>query len=327
MSASIFLHLIQKAILAPSVHNVQPARWRINGDGIILVEDTARRLLVGDPGGNDSGISLGAAVEGLSLAASEDGQKIVEDHARPLPDLSAPLRAIKRFVLEPGVESDRLASFVETRASWRGGFVAHTQADRDKLHALTDHDVTVVSDPTALAGVAKQYDGASFGFMRQSAFRRELRSWMRLSKHHPDWSRDGLNSDAMVLSAVEAGAASIVLGGAFEALDKVGVARLLLAEGQKIRQAAGVVLFHRPADEAPFESGRHFYRLWLSLEAAGFGAAVLAALADDVDVAKALCSAYGIDPNRRLVSAFRVGRLGDKRPSPRARLRLEDVLV
>ena len=35
--------LVEAAIAAPSVHNVQPARWRIEGDALLLLEDMSRR--------------------------------------------------------------------------------------------------------------------------------------------------------------------------------------------------------------------------------------------------------------------------------------------
>jgi hypothetical protein len=327
MGADLFKTLVSKAILAPSVHNVQPARWHIEGGAIVLVEDMSRRLLIGDPTGNDIGISLGAALEGLSLAASEHGFDVVEDKASALPDLPEPLRAVGRFVLRPGAKIDPLASFVESRASWRGGFVPHTQRDLASLKAITTPDAAFIFDQQECNELAKLYDQASYGFMRQTPFRNELKGWMRLSKQHPSWAHDGLNADAMVLSPLEAAAASFVLGPAFPVLDKLSLAPTLLAEGEKIKQAACVVLFHRDRDETPFTSGRHFYRLWLALEAAGFGGAVLAALADDLSVANALCLANGIEPERRLVSAFRIGRLGDQKLSPRARLSIDDVLV
>jgi hypothetical protein len=327
MSAEIFCSLVAKASLAPSVHNVQPARWHIEEGSIVLVEDMSRRLLIGDPTGNDIGISLGAALEGLSLAASERGLEVVEYKGGMLPDLPDPLRAVGRFVLKPNGKLDRLASFVESRASWRGGFVSHTQNDLASLKALVAPDAVLIFEQHELNKLAKLYDKASYGFMRQTPFRNELKGWMRLSKQHPSWARDGLNADAMVLSPIEAKAASFVLGPAFRVLDALSLAPALLAEGQKIKQAACVVLFHRDANETPFDSGRHFYRLWLALEAAGFGAAVLAALADDMPIARALCETNGIGPQRRLVSSFRVGRLGDQRPSPRARLSLAEVLV
>lgn len=327
MSESRFKAWVDQARLAPSVHNVQPARWRIEADALVLVEDMSRRLKVGDPSCNDTGISLGAAFEGLRLAASQEGFELVPEDAAPLPAFEAPLRAVMRFLVRAGGSPDPLAGFVTARASWRGAFAEPLPMDRSALEAAAGSDAKVVTDPAALKALAQRYDAASFSFMRDTAFRDELRGWMRFQASDPNWARDGLNAAAMALSPLEATAASAVLGPAFKPLNRLGLAAPLVAEGNKINKAAGLILFHRERDESPFESGRHFYRLWLKLESLGFGAAVLAALADDRDAARDLCKKYGIGPERRLVSAFRVGRLGAKQPAPRARLPLDEILV
>ena len=184
----------------------------------------------------------------------------------------------------------------------------------------------VITDPAAIADVARRYDRASFGIMCDDAFRAELRHWMRLRPSHPDWARDGLNAAAMQLSGIEATAAGAVLGPLFRPLAAVGLAPALLAEAKGFAHAAGIVLFHRAADEDPFASRRAFHRLWLEIDAGGLGGNVLAALADDRATATALCEAFGIGAGRRLVSAFRIGhRAGPA--FPRARLPLSEVLL
>ncbi len=327
MTPDTFKAWVDQARLAPSVHNVQPARWRIESDAFVLVEDMSRRLKIGDPAGNDTGISLGAAFEGLRLAASQDGFEFVPDDSAPLPELAKPLRPMRRYLIRTGSTPDPLAAFVTARASWRGAFAAPSAEDRTALAAMAAPDALVVTEPSELQTLAQLYDAASFSFMRNTAFRDELRGWMRFQSSHPNWARDGLNAAAMALGPFEATAAAVVLGPAFQPLNAIGLAAPLVAEGEKIRHATGLILFHRELSESAFESGRHFYRLWLKLEALGFGAAVLAALADECETARHLCQRYGIGTERRLVSAFRVGRLGAKQPASRARLTLSEVLV
>ena len=59
------LALAGEANIAPSVHNIQPTRFRFGEDGgVTVLEDTKRRIPVGDPSGADSWKSLGAASEG-----------------------------------------------------------------------------------------------------------------------------------------------------------------------------------------------------------------------------------------------------------------------
>ncbi|WP_311271180.1 hypothetical protein [Sphingobium sp. WCS2017Hpa-17] len=325
MTPDRLLAWVMEAQTAPSVHNVQPARWRVEPGAILLAEDMNRRLAIGDATGHDAAISLGAAAEGLRLAALASGYALLETR-EALPPLPDGLRPVMRFSPVPTTDSDALAPLLACRASWRGAFASPDEADRRALQALTATDCTVITNSPELRRLGRCFDRASYGFMRQAPFRRELRNWMRLSPRDPRWSRDGLNAQAMALSSLEALGAGFVLGPAFALLDRFGLAAPLLAEGSKIAGAAGLLLFHRPTGEDPFDSGRHFHRLWLAIEGVGMGAAVLAALADDRNVAADLMTEQGVPAGRRLVSAFRAGRRSGK-AYPRARLPIGDVLI
>ena len=326
MNADMLRALVAEAMLAPSVHNVQPARWRL-GDGFIdLFEDVRTRLTIGDPRGNDAGISLGAAAEGLKLAANRHGLALQSCEA-PL-QTDAMLVPVARYKLIPGeTAADTLAGQVEKRASWRGDFTAASTADREDAKRLPGPDSVVLVDPNMLEDAARIFDAASYGFIRDSDFRGELRSWMRFTPRHPRWDRDGLNADSMALGRIEAIGASVVLGSAFGMLDRIGVVPGLLAEGKKVAAAAGLVVFYRPAEEAPFDSGAHFYRLWLRIEAASFGAAVLAALADDPAAARQIAQMAGVPSGHRIVTAFRIGRRPVSAKVARARRGLAEILI
>lgn len=316
--------LLGQAALAPSVHNTQPARWRIEPEGVTLFEDTLRRLPAGDPSGRDAAMSLGAAAEGLRLAASRAGLRAVEEEAGSEAALGA-LRPVMRFRFEEGGAPDPLAEWLERRQSWRGAFPAPDLSAREAAQALAGEDARVLTGGDRLGEIARGLDEASWRFMRDTGFRRELLSWMRLSPRHPGWHRDGLNAEAMAMGRLEALGARFVLGPGFGLLEKIGLAKPILSERQKTAGATAVVLFHRPAGEDPFRSGARFHRLWLRIEQAGFGAAVLAALADDPEAAARLGA--DLPSGHRLVSAFRIGRRPPDAASGRARLPLDEILV
>ena len=317
--------LIVEASLAPSVHNVQPARWRVEADGATLFEDLRRRLPAADPHGHDAAISLGAAAEGFRLAASRARWTVV---ITPLETPAAgTMRPVARLRLAPGGAADPLAAIVTTRVSHRSAFATTDGADRTAAAFLAAHDTTVLADPATLAEAGRQLDAASWSYMRDGGFRRELLSWMRLSRRHRDWSRDGLNAEAMAMSPVAATGARLVLGPLFAPLARIGLAKPLLAEGKRLSGDAAVILFHRPATETPFDSGAHFYRLWLRIEAAGFGAGVLAALADDAQANAWARAAGSVPVGHRLINAFRIGRRPHGAIVPRARLPLADLLI
>ena len=326
IASDLIRSYIAAAALAPSVHNVQPARWRVEPDGATLFEDVRRRLAVADPAGHDASISLGAAAEGFRLAATRDGMKTVVEPVRQNGPAGY-LRPVVRLCLVAGAKPDPLADLVATRQSWRGPFCRPTDADRRDAAALGADDAVVITEPEALARIAGRLDAASWRFMANRAFRGELLSWMRLSRTDANWARDGLNADAMAMGVIEAHGARFVLGPAFGALERIGLARPLLSEAGKMRRDTAVVLFTRPAGEQPFDSGAAFYRAWLAIEAAGFGASVLAALADDPETARWIGEIAEMEQGRRVVSAFRIGRRPDGPRAARARLPLEELLV
>lgn len=325
MNTDQWHELITQAALAPSVHNVQPARWRIEGEAATLFEDMNVRLAAADPHGRDAAISLGASAEGLSLAASSLGRAVKFEH----PDAAAAgtFHPVLTAKLEGIAVPDPLAAHMDQRKSWRGAFAAHTDGDRNEADALRAEDCHLFWQAGQIDELAEMTDAASLHFMRDAAFRRELVHWMRLNRRHPRWSSDGLNAEAMQMSRVDALGVPVVLGSAFSLLDRLSLAKPLLSEKAKTGGAAAIAIFHRPADEDSMESGRHFYRLWLRFEAAGFSAAVLAALADHRPTAERIHRMAGLAADRQVVSAFRIGRRPTGADSGRARRDLDEILL
>lgn len=323
------LALVAAANRAPSVHNIQPARFRIESEhAVTLLEDQRRRLFIGDPEGKDNQKSLGAAVEGMALALSQQSCGLEIDYvAVPSGD---PLREIARLRVVSGGEPDPLAGFADTRASYRGAFAKGEDRDHAALDriAQTCPDLHIIEAAGAKTHVAKLFDDVSMEVLRENAYRKELVSWMRLSKSHPDYRRDGLSAEHMALSPFEAFGAGIVLGSAFKPLDKIGLAEPLVAEGPKVRAAAGIGLFHRPSAEPEFETGRRLYRVWLEIERAGLALCPMSVLADVPRSAQALLSDSTLGSDRKLVTVFRIGRRPHAAPRPpRARLPVDELIV
>ena len=61
---------VELAVRAPSVHNTQPWRWRIDSDAVHLFADRGRQLPATDPEGRDLLLSCGAALHHLEVALS-----------------------------------------------------------------------------------------------------------------------------------------------------------------------------------------------------------------------------------------------------------------
>lgn len=325
MTPDLFRQFVTQASLAPSVHNVQPARWRLDGEEVWLFEDRQVRLPTADPTGHDAAMSLGAALEGMVMAASREGLRV--SHSRVGDDGNGDLRPIACLTFAPDAAEDPLTAHVAARQSWRGDFLTATAEDRQTVTSLAGPDCSLITDPHTIRAIAQLSDKASFGFMLQDEFRKELLSWMRMRRRHPDWARDGLNADAMRLDLLEKLFARVVMGRGFRPLLLCGLAEKLLSEEGRTAGAAAIMVFHRNEGEDPFDSGRAFYRGWLRIEESGFGAAVLAALADDPQSAKTLATMIELPKGRRIVSAFRIGRRPHDAAFPTARRSLEELIV
>src|SRR5262245_66333148 len=77
LSPDTLKEVIAEARLAPSVHNLQPSRWRLVGDNVLLLGDSSRAIPVADPVGRDWRVSEGANFEGLSMAVGRRRSQVV----------------------------------------------------------------------------------------------------------------------------------------------------------------------------------------------------------------------------------------------------------
>jgi hypothetical protein len=294
--------------LAPSVHNTQPTRWRWGEDGALwLLADMSRRLTVGDPQSRDLQVSVGAALEATAMALAAAGIGIGKlDYPAPRTGALVPLA---RAELETAPVAP-LAPAVRARMTWRKGFA---EAPAEKARALANwveqqDDLVPLSDRTELETVATLNERASLAFYRNAPYRAELLSWMRLKRTDPRHGIDGLSAEALGMSRVEAMGAGLALRQPlFGVLDALGLFAGLVSEAARTKGSTAVLLFHRPADENPIDTGRILYGRLLALAALGFQTWPMAVLADDPATAAELSGRYAIAQDRRLITAWRVG--------------------
>jgi nitroreductase len=308
LTPELLRELVAEARLAPSVHNIQPTRWRQRADGrLTLVDDTTVRAPVADPGGHDVLISHGAALEGMSLALNRRGLALAEvtsaEQAPPPPHTT-----LRTLTIAETPVSDSLLASVPRRMSWRGRFAPSPDDDAALARIAAAPDVICISDRSVIADIAGWADQAEFSFVRHDDYRRELLDWMRLSQNHPRYLWDGLNREALAMNAAEATAARFVLGPLFAPLDRFGLAAPLLSDRAKTASAAAILLFCRPRDEDPLTTGRYFYRAWLEIDRAGLAACPISALVDHPGFNDKLRSIGKIGDGLRLVNVFRAGR-------------------
>ncbi|HEU4454302.1 MAG TPA: hypothetical protein VFR81_14640 [Longimicrobium sp.] len=321
--------LVAEAARAPTVHNVQPARWRFLPDGgVVLHRAVDRALPVADPTGHDLRVSLGAAWEGLSIALSRHGLGLTEPEFVQDAREENGLVAVASARLIGGTAPDPLAAHVEARRSYRGRFLPLADDVLRRLMTIGGEDARWVSGGERMAELARMYDDAAYSFVREPAYHAELYRWMRLSPAHPDWARDGLNAECMALSRVERAAASVLLRPrVFGLLRRIGAARGVISEAAQVRSASAVLLFTPPREMGDFAVGRLFYRLWLEVAALGAGMVPMSALSDSPATRDRLSREHGVPESRRLANVLRVGGVPPGGAARSPRLPVDELLV
>jgi nitroreductase len=298
--------LVQEAARAPSVHNVQPARWRFEpGGDVILFRALDRVLPVADPSGHDVDVSLGAAFEGMAIALSRLGLVL----GAPAPERGAQAEGcapVVRARVTSGGALDPLASQVHERRSYRGAFTRRGARELASARLVEAPDVHVIDDALDIRLSSRSHDAATWRFESKPEYHAELWSWLRLSRRDPRYRRDGLNADCLGLSTPERLAAMVLLRPvAFRLLTQLRVARHLVSEAGQVRSAIALVLFMPRRIDSPFDVGRRFYRLWLEITAAGLHAVPMSASVDD-PITRAQYDSL-VPADRRLANVLRVG--------------------
>ena len=311
--------LVNEARRAPSVHNIQPARWALAEPGaLLLYADPARSLPVADPSGHDVRLSLGAAYEGMLIALASRGltaapaeqAPAVAPDQRVAPGGHAPAgERVAWLPIERGATPDPLAAAVARRAAYRGTFAPTSAATLDALERrVAPTGVVVVRDRARIEELAKLADQASAEFLSDPRYWPETWRWLRLSRSHPDWDRDGLNAEALALSGIErALGRGLMAPPAFEWMRRLGLAGALISERAKIASAGALLLFTAPTTEDPFKIGRAFYRRWLEVTDGGLALCPISVLADSKRSNAEIRRAFSLPSDRRLVNVFRVG--------------------
>ncbi|HYK88293.1 MAG TPA: nitroreductase [Acidobacteriota bacterium] len=189
--------LLKYAILAPSGHNTQPWRFKLEPEGLCVYVDSKRRLAIADPDDRELNISIGAALMNLRVAAARFGFSCdVEYNADPADDLRATVR------LSPlgGSFSELKDIFpsITKRHTNRRPFASRSlnEAALWKLRksAIGEQaSLRIILDREKLARLAELIASGDRIQLSDAAFRRELGAWIRPNSSHES---DGMSGDS-----------------------------------------------------------------------------------------------------------------------------------
>jgi nitroreductase len=178
------LAALEVAVRAPSIHNTQPWRWRLDGGALVLLADRTRQLDVGDPDGHSLLISCGAALHLTELALRAAGWRI-ETTCLPYrgdPDTLARFRPVGRAHADDRLEGEVVAAL--GRRSDRRPFAEPQvgEQDRERLRAASSDSSAYIDFPDTPERHAELVVAVSWADRverNDEAYLAEMNRWLR----------------------------------------------------------------------------------------------------------------------------------------------------
>ena len=251
--------LVRYAILAPSSHNTQPWRFRVDAGGVDVRADLDRWLCVADDDQRELHVSLGCAVENLVCAATHFGYQPMVD---ALPSASDTTLVARVTLGERGQSTNDPDPAFEAIAHRRTN---HRAYRADPLPDDFLAAVAAVGDGTTLAVVVRTDDGTRASMERLSlagdaanfgdaAYRTELAGWLS----------EGVFGTGWLMSHLESFAAAHLAATGRSVAKK---------DASRIAGSPAISLIATAVDDraSQLAAGRAFQRIALLADAAGIG--------------------------------------------------------
>jgi hypothetical protein len=265
--------------LAPSVHNTQPWKVKLESSEVVISLDTHHALEDGDPTGRQTMISLGIFSEALALGASQYGLDVASVYIH-----TEQIRITFALGTNPPQKTkglDSLVTALHTRCSDRSIYKPLNLDEQQLQHirassaSSTTSSVSThaITDEAIISKVAALTSNAIGVALSSPAFRHELTQYLVM----PGSSRQrGIAVKSLHISRPKALLQPIVL--------KTGRGLKSEAELEKRRwlSASGLVIITADGDMPKywFEVGRAYLRASLAIEELGLSQATSAAIVE-----------------------------------------------
>jgi hypothetical protein len=265
--AAILREIVRLATLAPSSHNTQCWKFRLDSDAIVLAPDFTRRCPAVDPDNHHLYVSLGCATENLVHAARGFGL-----HADPAYDAGADVIRIA-LSAAPNRRTplfEAIAARQSTRAEYDGQALPATElAELERAAASSGVDTLLITERERIETVLESVIAGNTAQIRDPAFVAELRAWIRFNGRTAAASGDGLYAGSSGNPALPAWLGKVMFGMVFTADSENA------RYERQLRSSAGVAVFvAREENKAGWiEVGRAFERFALQATALGIRSA------------------------------------------------------
>lgn len=254
--------LVRYATLAPSSHNTQCWKFRLEDGSISILPDLSRRCPVVDPDDHHLFVSLGCAAENLIEAALANGLK-------GQATFDAVGGNMLRVALEPtSPVASALFQAIPARQSTRGEYDGQPLA-RQELALLeragTGNGVRVIllTERQAMEKVLEYVVQGNSAQMNNPAFVEELKQWIRFSSDEAVRTGDGLYAASSGNPSLPAWLGSLLFGVFFTPKSEND------KYAKHVRSSAGLAIFvsDTPGPAQWVEVGRCYERFALQAAA------------------------------------------------------------
>jgi hypothetical protein len=317
--AALLRTLVRYATLAPSSHNTQCWRFRVQDLGVQIEPDLTSRCPVVDPDDHHVFVSLGCAAENLVQAAAAHG---LEAHGAFEP--SGAGRYVVSLTTAP-TRKTPLFDAIPERQSTRGDYDGQALSTGD-LRLLEEAGtgpgvrLLLLTERQAMEEALEYVVAGNTAQMNDDKFVRELTAWIRFSRSEAVSAGDGLFSGASGNPNVPRWVGRALMGLFFTVESEND------RYARQVRNAAGIAVFiGQQADPAHWvEVGRCYERFALQATALGVRNAFLNQPVEVGTIRPQFASWLGV-PGQRPDLVVRFGR-GPKMPAS-LRRPVEAVLV
>ncbi len=268
--ALLMRELVRYATLAPSSHNTQCWKFRLQEGSITIEPDLSRRCPVVDPDDHHMFVSLGCATENLTHAALANGlQAAANFDPAGLGSVAVTLEAT-RAIASP------LFLAITERQCTRGDYDGKPLSS-EELNLLGQAGsgngvrVVLLTERSAMETVLEYVVSGNTAQMHDPAFVEELKTWIRFSSNEAIRTGDGLFTGASGNPSMPRWLGSRLMGLFFTPESENE------RYAQQIRNSAGIAVFVSDvSDKAHWvETGRCYERFALQATALGIRNAFL----------------------------------------------------
>lgn len=258
--------LINSAILAPSVDNIQPWRFRIEKNKLKILLDQ-NRLIESDKDFLFSLMSLGAAIENIVIEASRHNLEIII-----MPENSNYDSIILELKDNKDIKIDTLSLFLDKRLTNRNKFLQSKipQSIIDNLsneNKFNGCNIKFITDTLEIKNISKLISNAESERLANKNLHEEFFKHLRFSVIETKSSRDGLDVHLLGLSKNTIILLTILKSWKLtKTLNKIGLKYVIKKISQNLvlnTGAIGIISVDKPNKELFLNSGRLMQRIWL----------------------------------------------------------------